>query len=380
MFGALVSAAGLVVIGAERPYWKGYTPRNYGAIYLEDAKLPNSTLKVASEIPTRFDAREQWPHCPTIGRIRDQSDCGACWAFGTTEAFNDRLCIATGNSDIVLSPWDTAINGGGMGCGGGNPDATWQWFVDEGVVTGGDPQELGQGKTCQPYKFGFCNHHEYSKDYSMCPPPDCGFGGCHLPWPLKATDCTEKGYAASYADDKHRAASAYRIQGVEQMQTEIMTYGPITVGFDVYQNWEFYRGGVYTRTGMGYLGGHAVKVIGWGECTDCEPTFICKAIGSMSGESWDEWCMHGCLIGDNGVFHCPEDQCSCEPGNPAPPGPSPSPPSLETKEAIPYWLVVNSWNPTWGENGLFRIKRGANLAKFEGEHVSAGHAVASVLI
>nr|CAI5838655.1 unnamed protein product [Callosobruchus analis] len=31
------------------------------------------------EIPDSFDAREQWPHCPTIREIRDQGSCGSCW-------------------------------------------------------------------------------------------------------------------------------------------------------------------------------------------------------------------------------------------------------------------------------------------------------------
>ena len=31
----------------------------------------------------------------------------------------------------------------------------------------------------------------------------------------------------------------------------------------------------------------------------------------------------------------------------------------EGKEAgVPYWKVANSWNPYWGEKGYFRIKRG----------------------
>ena len=31
------------------------------------------------ELPDEFDARVQWPDCPTIKEIRDQGSCGSCW-------------------------------------------------------------------------------------------------------------------------------------------------------------------------------------------------------------------------------------------------------------------------------------------------------------
>ncbi|CAN0294021.1 unnamed protein product, partial [Ectocarpus fasciculatus] len=40
----------------------------------------------SDDIPVNFDAREAFPECASvIGRVRDQSDCGSCWAFASTE-------------------------------------------------------------------------------------------------------------------------------------------------------------------------------------------------------------------------------------------------------------------------------------------------------
>ena len=37
-------------------------------------------------LPESFDAREEWPECAAIiGAVRNQGDCGSCWAFGAVE-------------------------------------------------------------------------------------------------------------------------------------------------------------------------------------------------------------------------------------------------------------------------------------------------------
>lgn len=33
----------------------------------------------AVDIPDSFDAREEWPECPSTKEIRDQGSCGSCW-------------------------------------------------------------------------------------------------------------------------------------------------------------------------------------------------------------------------------------------------------------------------------------------------------------
>ena len=33
----------------------------------------------AKDLPDNFDARTNWPNCPTISEIRDQGSCGSCW-------------------------------------------------------------------------------------------------------------------------------------------------------------------------------------------------------------------------------------------------------------------------------------------------------------
>lgn len=121
--------------------------------------------KTATGLPTQFDVRTNWPACASVsGHVRDQSACGSCWAFGSTEAFNDRLCINYGFTTL-LSPTDTMaccnlFNGcvGSSGCDGGIPEEAYSYFINHGVVTGGD-YGSNQSATCSNYIFPQCSHH-----------------------------------------------------------------------------------------------------------------------------------------------------------------------------------------------------------------------------
>jgi cathepsin B len=84
------------------------------------------------------------------------------------------------------------------------------------------------------------------------------------------------------------------------MMNEIYQNGPIEAAFTVYEDFLAYKSGVYKHTTGSQLGGHAIKIIGWGV--------------------------------ENG-----------------------------TK----YWLIVNSWNEGWGDNGTFKILKGANHCGIE---------------
>ena len=93
---------------------------------------------------------------------------------------------------------------------------------------------------------------------------------------------------------------------VNQMQTEIMTNGPITASFTVYddfQTWDAEAGLCYKGPGAGAqnLGGHAIKIIGWNV----------------------------------------------------------------DKAGTPYWIISNSWGTDAGDNGLYWLALGINAVGIE---------------
>lgn len=190
----------------------------------------------------------------------------SCWAVSSTEAFNDRKCITTGGEFLTeLSAQDTTsccnlFGGcfGSQGCNGGMPAEAWQYFTKNGLVTGGEYDSIGKGESCFPYQLPNCNHHEGG------PYPECKEGGSTpaCPSPKK---CSESTYAKAWGDDKTYAKSAYGVSSdPAAIQTEIMTKGPVTAAFSVYEDFITYRSGVYKHTTGQMLGGHAVKILGWG--------------------------------------------------------------------------------------------------------------------
>ena len=89
----------------------------------------------------------------------------------------------------------------------------------------------------------------------------------------------------------------YSISGVEQIQTEIMTYGPVTAAFTVYQDFLTYHSGVYEHLAGPQLGGHAVKIIGWGEENGVAYWTVAN--------SWNQyWGMNGFFKIKRGVDEC----------------------------------------------------------------------------
>jgi cathepsin B len=256
------------------------------------AALPMVSHDDDADIPKFFDSRNDFgPECSSlIGTAQDQSNCGSCWAFSTTTALEDRVCLASkGKEKVRLAPLDTLsccnTDSGcsSFGCNGGDPASAFSWFVHEGVVTGAD---YGDETTCKPYAFPKCAHHVETPDYEPCS------SGDEFETPKCLHKCTNPKYTMNYLKDKHKSVNAYQVSPDEKsIKLDIMKYGPVSAAFEVYEDFLAYTGGIYHHVTGQAVGGHAVKLIGWGE--------------------------------ENGVK---------------------------------YWLLLNSWNPSWGENGAFRMR------------------------
>lgn len=221
-----------------------------------DTQLPTKHVPIRGDIPESFDSGEHWPECQSINEIRDQSSCGDCYMIAAVESATDRLCIASHgeiqdrlSGEDVLACCDTC----GGGCIGGFASTVWYWFNRTGVTTGGD---YGSKEWCYPYSLPPCKRKGTAAPY-----PDCGK---IEPTPTCKKQCQE-GYPISYEKDKHFFNKPYAVERSEEAyQMELMTNGPFQVSFDMYEDFGVYKSGIYQHIEGKLVGGHSVKLVGWG--------------------------------------------------------------------------------------------------------------------
>ena len=127
---------------------------------------------------------------------------------------------------MTLAPQDlVACNFENFGCLGGFLVNTIDFLQTEGVAT----------EQCMPYQDGVSQ---------------CNF---------KCLNSTE-----SYTKHYCQLGSLKILTTFEDIQRELLTNGPMMVGLTVYEDFMSYGSGVYHHTAGGMMGGHAIKLIGWG--------------------------------------------------------------------------------------------------------------------
>ena len=88
---------------------------------------------------------------------------------------------------------------------------------------------------------------------------------------------------------------------------DIYTNGPMETGFDVYNDFFSYSSGIYQHVSGLYAGGHAVKIIGWGNEAGVDYWICANSWGTGWGEQgFFRIRMGECNI-DTGVFSCLPD-------------------------------------------------------------------------
>jgi cathepsin C len=194
--------------------------------------------RIRESLPDSFDWRNV-SGINYVGPMRDQLNCGSCYAFAGIESAQNRLAILTKSKTVetLLAPQDiVSCSEYSQGCDGGFPYLVGKFGSDFGLTT----------EMCFPYSSGV------------------------IPTPTPCQNkCAEP--ALTMVDNYYYVGGYYGACNTEDMMLDLVTKGPLAIGFEVYDDFMNYRSGVYThvpsvssKVNPFVATNHAVLVVGYG--------------------------------------------------------------------------------------------------------------------
>jgi KDEL-tailed cysteine endopeptidase len=210
-----------------------------------------ATTQDTYNLPEEIDWRKE----DAVTPVKDQGQCGSCWAFSATGAMEGAWAIATGEllslSEEQLTDCATGFKYGSYGCDGGQMDGAFKYVIENGVTSEAQySYTAGNGITDTCQENDFISAVTFTKCFDVVPNDQVS---------LKAAVAKQPVSIAIEADSRY---------------------------------FQSYSSGIITSSDCGTNLDHGVLIVGYGE--------------------------------ENGQK---------------------------------YWLVKNSWSPTWGDEGYVKIAR-----------------------
>lgn len=209
----------------------------------EEEEAPVLSVELQATLPATLDWRS-YNGLNYVTPVRNQGNCGSCWAFGTTAALEAVKNIQnnTPGYDLNLAEQILVSCSGAGSCSGGYSSSASNYIRDTGL----------------PFESVL----PYTATNGTCP--------TSTDWKISAYRI----YSWAYVTTTSPA--------VDVIKTALATYGPLPTRMAVYSDFQYYKSGVYSYTTGSYLGLHAITIIGYDDVNQC---FIVK---NSWGTGWGE--------------------------------------------------------------------------------------------
>eukprot|EP00397_Hematodinium_sp_SG-2012_P045519 GEMP01051155.1.p1 GENE.GEMP01051155.1~~GEMP01051155.1.p1 ORF type:complete len:327 (-),score=55.99 GEMP01051155.1:647-1573(-) len=202
-------------------------------------------------LPDEYDFYKAYPHCPA--EVNDQATCAGSDSVAAAATMTDRLCAA-GWENIRLSALDLLACCGDCGSCGKDESRVveaWIYFAKVGVVSGGNYTDHSR---CTRYPFKPCSHFGGNSDLPPCGPPEFG------PFCPYECDNSESWCRAKVVNPYYTSV----LVGEESIMRDLVANGPLTMSFDLRDDFPTYKSGVYKSNSTRALGFHSVVCVGYG--------------------------------------------------------------------------------------------------------------------
>ncbi|MHB8120317.1 MAG: C1 family peptidase [Methanothrix sp.] len=194
--------------------------------------------------------------------VKDQGNCGSCWAFGAIGAVEARTKIARDDPSYIpdFSEQELVSCSDCGGCVGSVMPCPMDWMYRMGLF----------GEGCFAYTSG--------------PTGSAGSCGGYTSASGDTPRITNTAKECSPVRENYLRdwwwVNNLEYSNVNAMKLALM-HGPIVGSFLVYQDFQTYTSGIYEHATGSLVGGHAITIVGWG-CESGKDYWICK-------NSWGNW-------------------------------------------------------------------------------------------
>ena len=242
-------------------------------------------------LPLELNPIKQWGNL--LDSVKNQGKCGCCFAMATTGALVDRLTIMTlGQFFEGLSPYQMIMCQGAI-----IPQKYDDEYLKEinnqahsnGACNGGSLYTAMDFLYCIGLTSEKCVNYGEFEQYNIKKLEDIKSSeevpNCYDIMTKEYDTCLDRKTAARY----YRIIAGYSVDSdIDSIKQEIYKWGPVVSGFNVYPDFLAYNG---TDIYMGpkeesqKLGGHAIKIMGWGNENGVDFWWICNSWGTGWGLS-----------------------------------------------------------------------------------------------
>lgn len=188
----------------------------------------------SGSVPDSLD----WRTKNVVTPVKDQGQCGSCWAFAAAEVLESAYALKTGDLP-VLSPQELVdCESTSVGCSGGYPDHALEYTVQHGL--------------------------ELEKDY----PYTARDGTCHS------------------KDTQYKLSACFEVPpDDEKILQQAVAVAPVIVLIEADQRvFQLYQSGIISAKSCGQSIDHAVQLVGYGEENGKDYWLVRNSWGSSWGE------------------------------------------------------------------------------------------------